>query len=102
MQLKNDQVRPVCGACEEREMRSNPFPAFKYFRLTVLNIAKFDGGEDIFFPNRERNDRFMNRAGGMRHHLPALESTTHHRVTDNEEFRRQFYHYSSWFQNRPL
>jgi hypothetical protein len=50
MQLKNDQVRPVCGACEEREMRSNPFPAFKYFRLTVLNIAKFDGGEDIFFP----------------------------------------------------
>ena len=38
--------------------------------------------------NTERSDQYNERRWEMRHHLPALESTTHHRVTDNEKFRR--------------
>jgi hypothetical protein len=68
-----------------RRVAGKKGPAKLPARISVLPPALQLG---LNYPNTERSDQFMNARRGMRHHPPALDEPTHHRVTDNEKFPR--------------
>ena len=72
------------------------------------NMARLAGGKDQLIYRSDwslaagllaqTTDQFIKPRREIRHLLPALEKTTHNRVTDHEKLVLQIYHYSGAFK----